>query len=124
MTATSSTPPTLGEPIATRVLDDQSGRGPVTVEIGQPRPWYWEEADRSMYACPYRISGGEPEDPGGGDGYAKGIDGMDALTLAVHAVESVLYLWNERLGRQLQWTAGHGTWRLSYPSPKPSDRAR
>ncbi|WP_405135561.1 DUF6968 family protein [Nocardia sp. NBC_01388] len=124
MTATSATPPALGEPIATRVLDDQSGRGPVTVEIGRPQPWYWEEADRSVYACPYRISGGAPDDPGGGDSYAKGIDEMDALTLAVHAIESVLYLWNERLGRQLRWTAGHGSWRLSYPSPEPSDRAR
>lgn len=117
--AAANEPPVLTDPIATRVLDDESGRGSVTVQIGRPQPWYWEELGRSVYACPYRITGGDAGDPGGGDGYAKGLDEMDALTLAVHAIESVLYLWNLRLGRKLGWKAGHGLWRLSYPSPEP-----
>ena len=104
----------FGEPIVTRVYRD--AKGTVTVQIGRPRPW--SEDGHDMYARPYRITGDIPEAPGGGDAYAKGLDDMAALMLAAHAIESVVYLWNLKMGRSLSAESAHGGWRLTYPPPR------
>ncbi|MEV6099370.1 hypothetical protein [Nocardia sp. NPDC051981] len=113
MTTNPPAPPVLGEPIATRIYSDPHGT--VTVRIGRPQPW--SEHGRALYVCPYSITGDIPDAPGGGDAYATGIDDLDALMLAAHAIESVVYLWNVKLGRALRSTAGLGGWRLTYPPP-------
>ncbi|WP_024800121.1 hypothetical protein [Nocardia sp. BMG51109] len=70
----------LGEPIAIRTL--HRGDEPVTVEIGRPRPYM--ESDDCF--CPFRISGTDLLE----EGYAVGVDAVQALTLTLARIGDVL----------------------------------
>jgi hypothetical protein len=76
----------LGKVIAQRVFDRSDG-GVVVVSIGAPQPF---EDGRDFY-CPYQIEGlSAPRESRAG-----GVDGIQALTLALQKVATDLYLSEE-----------------------------
>ncbi len=96
----------VGEVIATRELDIADSRAKVIVGIGAPKKF----PDSSDYYCPYEIRGL------GNDKirYAGGIDGIQALLLALQMVGAELYTSEEGKAGTLIWVGQHD---LGFPVP-------
>ncbi len=98
----------VGEVIATRELDIADSGAKVIVGIGTPKNF----PDSSDYYCPYEIRGL------GNDKirYAGGIDGVQALLLALQMVGAELYTSEEGKAGTLIWAGGHD---LGFPVSDP-----
>ncbi len=89
----------LGEAIATRVLTLESGapnRSEVIISLGKP------QADGRDVYCTYAIKGS------GRDKVMRvyGVDGFQAVTLALGALRVEIEVLNKELGGKLHWDAG------------------
>jgi|SRR5690242_16778541 len=93
--------------IAARELKKYDGKK-VEILIGKPRPM----ADGQDYFCPYKIDG-----VGNGRvSYAMGIDGIQALLLALQKIGADLYTSKEMQQGELEWMGG-GERDLGFPLP-------
>ena len=84
----------VGEIIAERELEIADGRT-VQVVIGKPRPF----PDGNDYLCPFQIIGLGKEIIIG----AGGVDSLQALIMALHAISANLYTSDEARAGTLTW---------------------
>jgi hypothetical protein len=89
----------VGEAIATRRLQflGEPGRE-VLISLGRPRPSP-DSPESGEYFCPFQITGAGDERVR----YAAGVDGFQALELALKLIGSVLYRLNSQAGGRLRW---------------------
>lgn len=102
-------PEEIGDPVAVRtfvVLGDPPRQ--ISVVIGKPRRHEGSED----YSCPYHVGGlGN-----GKSSFAVGIDGVQALQLAMRAIGALLYLSPEGKKGLLRWE-GDDAGDLGFPRP-------
>ena len=91
----------VGEVVARRdlyILNDEEPNQDVVVLIGKPQ----SIPDLRDFYCPYQILGaGESKVR-----YAGGVDAVQAIQLALKAIETDLATLNEKCGRKLRWLSG------------------
>ena len=95
----------VGSAIATRALKLRSGVN-VIVSIGRPEKF----PDSVDYYCPYQIRGIGDEHVR----YARGVDGVQALELALKKIGADLYTSREAQSKELIWNGGEN---LGFPVP-------
>lgn len=99
----------MQDPIGRRSLRLGTDRE-VIVEIGRPYPWEYGNGD---FKCEYEISG-----LGNGKAsYAIGVDGIQALYLALQSIGTDLYTSEESNRGDLRWEGGMIAGDLGFPVP-------
>ena len=98
----------VGEIIATRELDLAGSEEKLTVSIGIPKKF----PDSSDYFCPFEIR----RLRSGKVSYAGGIDGIQALLLALKKIGAELYTSEEAKSGALLWK-GARKGNLGFPVP-------
>lgn len=95
----------LGDIIAERDLKTTDGRS-LKILMGAPRQF----DDGGGWWCPYQIVGAGDENVR----IAGGVDGIQAVQLAMRKIGADIWLINEDLGGTLRW---EGETDLGFPSP-------
>jgi hypothetical protein len=101
----------IGETIATRKLlllrERNSTEEEVFVLLGKPQPL----PDHKDFFCPYQVKGAGDEKVR----VAYGIDGFQALQLALSILSVELEILNKELGGKLRWECDEKGW-LGFPA--------
>lgn len=94
----------IGEVIATRklwVTDQQGGKHVITVLLGKPEPF----SDSSNFYCAYQLLGIGSEKIR----YAAGVDGIQAVELALKAIGHELLASSGAKSGNLRWCEDDGS---------------